>query len=119
MYVLAARCCGCGFSLLTLFPDNTSRFDFENALREIFDDFTGPLDELHTFFVGADAWPLATLDNDTNTMFHSKYYKSDKYEDFQAIYRRFVREFILPLFDEREFAVQREPSFRVHLPNNS
>lgn len=37
----------------------------------------------------------------------------------QKEYHEFVRNEVLPMFKERRFAVQREPTFRASMPNNS
>jgi hypothetical protein len=49
------------------------------------------------------------------------YYDSPHYPALRELYYEFVRRVVLPLFaeDERVFAVQRDPSFRVNLPNNT
>jgi hypothetical protein len=36
----------------------------------VFNNWTRPLDELHRFVEGADAWSPLTIDNDTKTAFH-------------------------------------------------
>jgi hypothetical protein len=59
-----------------------------------------------------------TFENDTDTDFHRMYYKSSKYQNIVLIYKTFINEVILPIFKE-DLIVQKEPSFRIHLPNNS
>lgn len=100
---------------------DTSRYDFAGVLRKMFDDWDGPLEALHAFFDGADTWKQLTIDNDTQTRFHQFYYSSPHYPELMAVYRRFVAEVVLPVFGEQEvaFAVQKDPSFRINLPNNS
>lgn len=78
---------------------------------------------LHTYFPGSDALPQITFDQDTRTEFHKMVYQSADFPRLVELYRRFVKEIVLPpLADETgeaEFLVQREPSVRIHLPNNT
>jgi len=59
-----------------------------------------------------------TFNNDTSTDYHTMYYNSPYYKEMTDIYDRFLIENILPLFNE-DIVVQKEPSFRIHLPNNT
>jgi hypothetical protein len=81
------------------------------------------LRSLHTFFPGSDALPQITFDQDTRTDFHKMVYQSPEFPRLVELYRRFVKEEVLPLLadetGEAEFLVQREPSVRIHLPNNT
>ena len=78
---------------------------------------------LHTYFPGSDSLPQITFDQDTRTDFHRMVYTSPQFPKLVDCYRRFVKEVVLPpLADETGetvFLVQREPSVRVHLPNNT
>merc|ERR1711865_188078 len=46
---------------------------------------------------------------------------SEQYSDFMHLYRDFVSAVVLPLFDEPsgEFAIQKEPCIRVHVPGGT
>jgi hypothetical protein len=35
------------------------------------------------------------------------------------LYHRFLQEWLLPQLEEEEYIVQKEPSFRIHIPNNT
>jgi len=60
-----------------------------------------------------------TFENDTATDYHKRYYKSPYYNEIIVIYNQFIREVVMPLFKEKTLIVQKEPSFRIHLPDNT
>lgn len=98
-----------------IIPFDASVYDFPSVVRRIFD--VENLQQLHTLH---DIQSQITFDEDTKTWFHKKYYTSEFYPEMVALYNRFVKEQILPLYrPDTEFAVQIEPSFRVQLPNNT
>jgi hypothetical protein len=90
-------------------------------LKKIFDDWSGPIETLHEFFHGSDTLEQITIDNDTKTAFHQKYYKSEHYDQMVSLYHNFVKDCVIPLFDcdDTVFVIQKEPTFRINLPNNS
>jgi hypothetical protein len=99
-------------------------YPFQTIMASMFAlDGPATLRALHTFFPGSDCLPQLTFDNDTRTDFHKMVYQSPQFPNLVEVYRRFVREVVLPLLadetGEAEFLVQREPSVRVHLPNNT
>jgi hypothetical protein len=71
-------------------------------------------------FIHAENMPTeqVTFDTDTSTDYHKLYYNSDLYKEMIAIYDDFLVTNILPLFGE-DIVVQKEPSFRICLPNNT
>jgi hypothetical protein len=74
---------------------------------------------VHTLIEESKQWDQITFQNDTSTSFHKRYYKSDKYHEIVELYHQFLREWLLPQLDEDEYIVQKEPSFRIHIPNNT
>tara|TARA_Y100001963_G_scaffold151718_1_gene235113 strand:- start:952 stop:1590 length:639 start_codon:yes stop_codon:yes gene_type:complete len=55
---------------------------------------------------------------DQNRHLHKKFYSSmDKDGEFVSLYRQFIKDEILPFFDE-DMIFQKYPTFRVHQPNN-
>ena len=79
-----------------------------------------PIELLHNYFSDSDCLNQITIDEDTKTTFHKKYYNSPYYEELLNLYYTFVREVVLPLFkEEEEFVVQKDPAFRINLPNNT
>jgi hypothetical protein len=100
---------------------DTTRFKFVQIIKRIFGDWTESIEDIHHFVPGSDNLRQITIDVDTYTKFHNHYYKSELYSDMLDMYQAFVKECVLPLFDcdDTEFVVQKEPSFRVHLPNNT
>jgi hypothetical protein len=98
------------------FTYDTTKYPFYNKLQEIFDTQL-PLDDLHLGY-DLSSFSQVTFDNDTATLFHKGYYKSPQYHEAIEIYNSFLRNEILPLFKE-DLVVQKEPSFRVCVPNNT
>ncbi|CAE7805908.1 unnamed protein product [Symbiodinium sp. KB8] len=94
------------------------RFNLTDSIAAVFEDWPKELSDIHEFFPESASWQLRTLDNDTKTLFHEHYYASPHYEAVRDQYYEFVQHNVLPLFDAGEtgFAVQRDPTFRVHLP---
>lgn len=93
------------------------KYPFYEKIMEVFGIDT-PLEELSLAFPDSQKEQV-TFETDTATFFHKKYYKSDKYQEVVALYITFLKENILPLFNEDTLVVQKEPSFRVCLPNNT
>lgn len=91
------------------------KFSFVQLLKKIL-KHQGPLEQLHKTYQNIDQ---LTFDNDQNSRVHRTYYDSPLYEQFVKEYHEFVRNEVLPMFKERRFAVQKEPTFRVSMPNNS
>lgn len=99
---------------------NIAEYNFEGILRKIFDNWEHPIYELYKYFDDSDKLEQIIIDGDTKTKFHRKYYDSPYYNEFLEEYYRFVKEVVLPLFnDENEFVIQKDPAFRIHLPNNT
>jgi hypothetical protein len=98
-----------------LIPYNPDIYDFQSIVRRIFgvDD----LQQTHTLRPPVEE--QITFDEDTKTWFHRAYYSSPHYPELIALYDRFVREVVLPLYPDAAHAVQVDPSFRIHLPNNT
>jgi len=103
------------------FTYDTAKYDFIRILREIFDDWDKPIESLHEFFSDSNNIEQITIDNDTKTKFHRKYYDSPHYTKLVNLYYTFVKEVVLTLFNESdtEYLVQKDPCFRICLPNNT
>jgi hypothetical protein len=78
---------------------------------------TAPLEYLHQEHI-VDPFEQVTFENDTKTDYHRMYYKSPMYKDVIAMYHSFIRDNVSPLFQE-DIVVQKEPSFRIGVPNNT
>jgi hypothetical protein len=98
------------------FRYDSIKYPFHSKIQEIFAT-QHSLEDLHTQF-DLSSFSQVTFDNDTATMFHKKYYKSEKYHEVIAIYNLFLENEIVPMFKE-DLVVQKEPSFRVCVPNNT
>jgi hypothetical protein len=99
-----------------VFP--TTDFPFQEVMKKIL-DLSGDLSEAHTLIHGATSWQQITFQNDTSTEFHQRYYKSPHYHEMVSLYHRFLQDWLLPQLEEDEYIVQKEPSFRIHIPNNT
>ena len=98
-----------------LIPYDTHTYDFQSIVRRIFE--VDDLQKTHELLPSVTE--QITFDDDTKTWFHKKYYSSATYSELIKLYDRFVKEVILPRYSDSEFAVQVDPSFRIHLPNNT
>jgi hypothetical protein len=96
---------------------NIQTYPFYQKIQEIF-NIQVPLHDLGSAFPESQMNQV-TFETDTATFFHKKYYTSEKYSEVVKLYIDFLKECILPLFNEDKLVVQKEPSFRVHLPNNT
>lgn len=102
------------------FTYNIKKYNFKEIICNIFDNWEHPIGELYKYFENSDKMDQILIDQDTKTKFHRKYYDSSFYNEFLDTYYRFVREVIFTLFpEETELVVQKDPSFRIHLPNNT
>jgi hypothetical protein len=103
------------------FQYDTKRYPFQDILRKIFDDWDSPIEALYTFFNDTSPLTQVSIDDDTKTKFHRKYYDSPHYEQLVVLYYNFIKEQVLPLFldNDDEYIVQKDPCFRIHLPNNT
>jgi len=80
-------------------------------------NFKITLESLHTF---APSTEQVTFENDTQTIFQKQFYQSPLYEEVRELYYKFVKEEIGKLFpDESYLVVQKDPCFRVSVPNNT
>jgi hypothetical protein len=93
-------------------------FPFQELMKKIL-GLDGDLSQAHKLIHGATEWEQITFQNDTSTEFHTKYYKSSHYSEMIQLYHRFLQEWLLPQLGEDEYIVQKEPSFRIHIPNNT
>lgn len=98
-----------------LVPYDATAYDFQDVVRRIF----GVEDLQQTHLLRPPVSEQITFDEDTKTWFHKAYYGSPVYPELIALYDRFVTDIILPLHEDSSFAVQVDPSFRIHLPNNT
>lgn len=96
------------------FDYDTKNFDFAALVAKVLGT-SEPLDQIHTEV----SFSRLEFDNDQKSVLHRRYYESPLYREVVEMYNRFVKAKVLPLFDEKEFAVQKEPNFRVSIPENT
>lgn len=100
---------------------SSEKYDFQGVMRKVLglpEDYD--LRYAHKLVEDSAKWDQIRFQNDTSTDFHKRYYKSPHYQEMVELYQRFVKEAILQYAgDEKEYIVQKEPSFRIHIPNNT
>ncbi len=108
-----------------IYPYSTVAYPFEEQLQTILGLKGRGLQckQLHLVSPGLDTLPLLQFEQDTTTQFHTQVYRSPHFPFLVGQYQKFVQEVILPElqaeFGTGEFLVQREPSVRIQLPNNT
>jgi hypothetical protein len=99
---------------------DTARYDFIGLFARDYARCTGDLSQLHTAYADVVA-DLGLMDDEaaaTNALM-KMHYDSPLRGEFLAIYARFVREVICPLFDEDVVFWQTKPTLRIALPGNT
>lgn len=99
-----------------IFSYDTSRYDFRGMLQKIFD--FEDLSQLHKLVPESSEPNYLKFENDQATWYHKHYYNSPHLPELLALYEKFVKEVIAPMFKSRKLVYQRKPTFRIHLPNN-
>jgi hypothetical protein len=94
------------------------QYPFHDIIQKKIFNINVPLEKLSTAYPDYQNTQV-TFETDTSTFFHNKYYKSENYSEVISLYMKFLKECIMPLFNEDILVVQKEPSFRVCLPNNT
>ena len=93
---------------------HSNEYKFYESIQKIFNT-EQPLELIHNTSPTIDQ---VTFNTDTSTYYHKTYYNSPFYNEMIDIYDSFIKTNILPIFNE-SIVVQKEPSFRISLPNNS
>ena len=98
-----------------LFNYDTNIFNFKETVEKIMG--VDQLDMIHEVFKFPEK--LETM-KDQNTILHDKFYEEMKKDEFNSLYKKFVRNFVskLEMFKDEEILYQTFPSFRIHQPNN-
>jgi len=95
---------------------NEDLYPFYSAIQSVFNVNSTPLELIHT--INSTPLDQVTFNTDTSTDYHKAYYSSPKYKEVIDIYDAFVKDNIMPIFNE-DLVIQKEPSFRVCVPNNT
>ena len=101
-----------------VFSYSVEEYPFHDVMKEVLGTECN-LTKAHTIIEDSVNWEQITFQNDTSTLFHKKYYNSPKYFKMVELYQRFLREYLLPQLEEEVYIIQKEPSFRIHIPNNT
>jgi hypothetical protein len=91
-----------------------NKYSFYDKIQKIF-NIDQPLELIHNTTSSIEQ---VTFNNDTSTDYHKIYYNSPYYKEMIELYDKFIVDNVLPLFNE-SIVVQKEPSFRINLPNNT
>ena len=99
---------------------DTSAYPFQPLLKQMF-GVEGDLAQTHTLIPDSDSMDVFRQREAVKTKFHELYYQSPLYPEWRELYYRFLREVIFPTYPDsiQEFVVQKDPSFRIDLPNNT
>ena len=89
------------------------KYQFKQELEKIFN--TKNLDQIHN--EQECDFGILTFENDQRTKFHKIFYDQIRESHFLTIYNSFVKEVILPQF-EQDILYQKIPTFRIQVPNN-
>jgi hypothetical protein len=101
-----------------VFSYSVEEYPFYDVMKEVLDTECN-LTKAHAIIQDSVNWEQITFENDTSTLFHKRYYNSPKYIKMVELYQRFLREYLLPQLEEEVYIIQKEPSFRIHIPNNT
>ncbi len=92
---------------------DTKSFDFRSVVEKYL-EFKN-LEKIHQKYKFGEILKFKT---DQNKHLHRKFYDAmDKDINFTKLYKKFIKEIILPNYEE-EIIVQKFPTFRVHQPEN-
>jgi hypothetical protein len=105
-------------SIEAIYTYDTTIYPFQETMKKVL-GLKGDLTQAHTLIQGSTQWDQITFQNDTATDFHKRYYKSPHYQEMVELYHSFLTTWLLPQLEEDEYIVQKEPSFRIHIPNNT
>lgn len=101
-----------------IFKYNRIKYNFFDKIQEIF-KLKISLEAIHTLS-STNTNEQVLFSNDTTTELQKHFYNSDLYNDFCILYYDFVKNEIGKLFPNEEYlVVQKDPGFRVSLPNNT
>ncbi len=98
-----------------LFNYDTDVFNFKETVEKIMG--VGQLDMIHEVFKFPEKLEIM---KDQKTILHDKFYEGIKKDEFNSIYKKFVRNFVskLEMFKDEKILYQTFPTFRIHQPNN-
>lgn len=99
---------------------DTSKYPFQSMLQRMF-GIEDDLAHTHELIPNSESIDVFKQQEAVKTEFHRMYYESPMYPVWRELYYRFLREVIFPTYPEdiRDFVVQKDPSFRINLPNNT
>ena len=96
------------------FVYDNKKYNFQEAVRKIFNDFPRSLEDIHTIKLNR---PQVIADDDTTTLLHNIFYSSPHYTAIRNIYYDFIRDYIFPLFsNEVSLMIQKDPDVSICVP---
>jgi len=96
---------------------NTKQFSFEKIVAELFK--VNKLSNVHKL-VSNVSDELFSNSNDDSTKLHSIFYNklNNNWPEFIEMYREFIKDIVMDIYDVDTIVYQSKPTFRVQLPNN-
>jgi len=91
------------------FVYDNQKYNFQEAVRKIFNDFPRSLEDIHTIQL-----VRSQVIDDTKTLLHKIFYSSPHYEAIRNLYYDFIHTYIFPLFpDETALVIQKDPGISI------
>ena len=105
----------------TYYTYDISKYQFNELLAKMMDWDKDNLSNIHTKIKDSENWNIFKQVEAVKTPFHKMYYESPYYNTWRDLYYKFIKDEIFPLFpiEVNEFVVQKDPSVRFCIPNNS
>ncbi len=96
---------------------NVDTFNFKKHIEELFK--IKDLSKIHTLSDKSDD-QLFSNENDDSTRLHSVFYNklNNGWSEFMDVYKSFIKNVIMDVYNVDSIIYQSKPTFRVQLPNN-
>ena len=92
---------------------DVNKYSFRHEIEQMFG--TSELEKIHK--IEECDFGVLNMETDQTTKLHKNFYKKVRESNFLEEYKKFLREVILPQFNET-LLYQKIPTFRVQVPNN-
>ena len=92
---------------------DVNKYSFRHEIEQMFG--TSELEKIHK--IEECDFGVLNMETDQTTKLHKNFYKKVRESNFLEEYKKFLREVILPQFNE-PLLYQKIPTFRVQVPNN-
>ena len=92
---------------------NLDQYGFRHEIEKMFG--TKQLERIHE--IEECDFGILDMETDQTTYLHKKFYAKVKETNFLDVYKKFLKDEILPRFNE-DLLYQKTPTFRIQIPNN-